>query len=262
MKYTSDHSFHEKVELRNIEESRLLRDCTLRKSRSQHFADISLLPFLLSSALMFNGHESKGLFVELGAVDGFLFSNTIMLEQCYNWTGLLIEAEPKQAKLLINGNRRAEKVHSGICEPSGYIEISGWHQTSGNITGSKGRPHKLTRSSQVPCSPLRDVMKSVGMKRATFLSLDVEGAEWEVIKTVDPRSFDIIFVEADGNDLHKDKKVTEYIQSHGLLLVRYFVLGKNKVFIRPELALTNCGDWCYQSGRNTSKGFKTYMRGN
>jgi hypothetical protein len=38
-----------------------------------------------------------GTFVELGALDGVLFSNTKFYEDTLGWTGVLIEAQPSNA---------------------------------------------------------------------------------------------------------------------------------------------------------------------
>lgn len=41
--------------------------------------------------------KREGFFVEIGALDGEMFSNTYLLEKSLNWTGILIEADPRQA---------------------------------------------------------------------------------------------------------------------------------------------------------------------
>ena len=48
---------------------------------------------------------NKGFFVEAGALDGILLSNTVWLEMYKNWTGLLIEPHPANYKLLVQKNR-------------------------------------------------------------------------------------------------------------------------------------------------------------
>jgi len=45
--------------------------------------------------------------VECGALDGETRSNTLSLEKKYNWQGILIEADPKNFKLLVQKNRKA-----------------------------------------------------------------------------------------------------------------------------------------------------------
>ena len=46
-------------------------------------------------------------FIEAGAMDGELISNTLYLELKYNWTGLLVEPNPSLADKLIKKGRNA-----------------------------------------------------------------------------------------------------------------------------------------------------------
>lgn len=52
-------------------------------------------------------HQTKGFFAECGALDGEYLSNTIDLERKFNWTGLLIEANPHVFEKLLSRNRKA-----------------------------------------------------------------------------------------------------------------------------------------------------------
>ena len=54
------------------------------------------LPTLL--ALVRESAGRGGSFVELGAFDGVTDSNTFLLEKCFDWRGVLIEANPVRAK--------------------------------------------------------------------------------------------------------------------------------------------------------------------
>eukprot|EP00966_Prymnesium_polylepis_P261218 6033600-Prymnesium_polylepis.1 len=69
-------------------------------------------------------------------------------------------------------------------------------------------------------------MMSAGVEKgADFLSLDVEGAEELVIKTVDPAKFRIILVELDQHDPAKNERVSEFLISAGLRRSR----SKNRI---------------------------------
>ena len=104
--------------------------CLRRQQRSQHHEDYLLLPSLLS---LRPPGGSGGTFVELGALDGERFSNTYLLEHCFNWSGLLIEAQPSNAAQLMRSNRpRAVKLHSAVCH----------------------RPHHPTPKHRTPPAPL------------------------------------------------------------------------------------------------------------
>jgi len=55
--------------------------------------------------------KRRGFFVECGAFDGERFSNSLFLERTLDWTGLLIETDPKNFELLKAKNRKAWLVH-------------------------------------------------------------------------------------------------------------------------------------------------------
>ena len=57
--------------------------------------DIHLLPLLLAAA--HRSHKS-GAFLEIGALDGVEASQTMLLEKCYHWPGLLVEGAPRDAR--------------------------------------------------------------------------------------------------------------------------------------------------------------------
>ena len=65
-----------------------------------------------------NGHNfierKPGFFIEAGALDGELISNTMYLELKYNWTGLLVEPNPAYLKPLISKRRNAWIFPSGL----------------------------------------------------------------------------------------------------------------------------------------------------
>ena len=154
--------------------------CTDFHSRSQWSEERLLLPDLLRAA-----GGRPGTFIELGALDGILYSNTLALERCFNWTGLLIEADPvNYAKLRASG-RRAKLVHSGVCDDGiGSITLStGRGATSGEVAEMTGpQLHRLAqrpnashgREVAVPCRSLSRLMDEAGISHAHFLSLDVE----------------------------------------------------------------------------------------
>ena len=88
--------------------------CLLRTRTG--IVDMHLLPLLRSAAASDGGEDGRpGTFVEIGANDGLSGSQTLVLERCYNWTGLLIEGNPGTFARLAKSGRRAAKVQSACC---------------------------------------------------------------------------------------------------------------------------------------------------
>ena len=89
--------------------------CALSTLTSQFGEDRLLLPTLLQAARGGGDGPRAGTFVELGALDGTTWSNTLVLERCFGWRGLLIEANPMNFYKLNQSTRTSHKVHSAVC---------------------------------------------------------------------------------------------------------------------------------------------------
>ena len=192
-----------------------LASCTLKNSGSQLGEDLVVIPTLVHAA-----RGRPGTFVEVGAFTGNSLSNTLALERCFNWTGLLVEGNPDNYKQLLRSGRRGTKIHSAVCragETTVRMTIGGG-PTAGDMSAmsaayvkvwGNGNGASRNRTVNVPCSPLHSLMNKAGMTQADFLSLDVEGAEDKVIDTVRASRFSLAMAEADNYDPPKDERVRQ-----------------------------------------------------
>ena len=81
-------------------------------------------------AKLFRG-KKNGFFIEAGAFDGQVFSNTLLLEMYYNWTGLLIEPNPKAFQELLAKNRKSYAMESCLSVKEEVTEVS--FDVAGNV---------------------------------------------------------------------------------------------------------------------------------
>ena len=226
--------------------------CMVAHTRSQWSEDLLLLPLLL--ALPVN-HQT---FVELGAFNGVSYSNTLALERCFSWHGLLIEANPVSAQRLnasrcgSHGQRRNTCIHAGVCDPAGNISVTKWGQ---EISGSPddmsegylqrwGRwnqafDRKPSARSTVPCRPLAQLAREAALSHVGLLSVDVEGAEDRVLQSTDLSVVSIVMVEADGLDALKDARVHRHLLLSGFQPLPFTV--HNSLLYRRADLLFNPG---------------------
>lgn len=188
--------------------------CAADKSQSYKAEDLLLLPTLLG--LVASQGRSAGTFVELGAFDGVIDSNSYMLQHCFGWTGVLIEASPHNFGLLKMSGREfgAKLWHSGVCDSPGgvlqFAEGAGSPQTSGDFQFLTKTRQMLRRNTtvSVPCRPLSDILSDSALTETIdFLSLDVEGSEAQVLRTVDPARFGVVLLESVGPGTAASRKL-------------------------------------------------------
>ena len=150
-------------------------------------------------------------FIEAGALDGELISNTIYLELKYNWTGLLVEPNPSYLKQLIEKKRNAwifpycispSNVpvvvdFDAVAEYGGIVNfVNGIKKAPGDINNKNisaffaGIP-SWVRTIKLQCFPLYSVLQALGLPTVDYFSLDIEGAEYQVLKTIPFQNTDI-----------------------------------------------------------------------
>jgi len=134
---------------------------------------------------VFKQSVTEGYFVEAGAVNGVLDSNTLLFELRYNWTGLLVEANPANYPPLAVTGRKAWV--APVClslEPRAtFAPFTEDDQLDGGMAGLV--PADATegkRIRQLQCFPLYSLLLAVRAPPVTLLVLDIEGAEYQVLK--------------------------------------------------------------------------------
>jgi FkbM family methyltransferase len=225
-----------KTKLRSY--TRKLRPRVLWRSL-QHFVDpksqyygLHGLDRKLEALLDYDG----GYFVELGANDGVAQSNTLHMERHRGWRGVLVEPVPHnylrccenrsaENRIFCNacvsfdyGERFVEIVYSNLLSaPVGLesdIEDPRQHADFGRQFLAEG---ERVFTFGAVARPLNDLLLEAGAPRSIdLLSLDVEGAELDVLKGVDHAHFRFKYLCIESRS--KDKLV-EYLAAQRYELV-------------------------------------------
>lgn len=167
--------------------------------------------------------KRNGFFIELGAGNGVSLSNSYFFERELGWIGVLIEPEPYSYSMLWN-NRSGFKSNALCSDVSGVEKeflLAG--ATSGIISDSSGywikkniKEGNNSRTKMVTRT-LEEVLDGFPTpKNIDFLSIDVEGHEYEVLKNFPFNKYviDIICIENNSSidetdNIDKAKKLLE-----------------------------------------------------
>ncbi|CAB9520085.1 expressed unknown protein [Seminavis robusta] len=175
------------------------------------------------------GKLCNGTYMEMGALDGIEFSNTHAFHHGLDWKGLLLEASPRNyEKLVKNRPNELALVHAGVCAQASDLHwVEGIWTATGGFLEFATEFHKeklfskkqLEQAQVVRCRPLRDTIKEKLGENVyfDFYSLDIEGAEYAALESLDfdTVSFGMILVEANGQNPIKDMAVKTLLESKG-----------------------------------------------
>ncbi|MDR9365302.1 MAG: FkbM family methyltransferase [Balneolaceae bacterium] len=135
----------------------------------------------------FNEKEN-GYFVDIGAFDGLHISNSYLLETDYNWSGICIEANPKQFHDL-KKNRNVTCLNVCLDQQEGEVEFIQRHVMSGIIDDDLDNTASDDLKGEVisiHTTTLRKVLKENNAPKVIdYLSIDVEGAEERILSEFD-----------------------------------------------------------------------------
>jgi len=151
----------------------------------------------------------NGVFLECGASDGVTLSNSLFFEIHRNWTGILIEANPERLKSLIKTNRNAFVVRAclSVTEKPYLARYTMPNNVGGAVSSSLTEYEiKIFKSYSksrvlpeiyVQCFPLTSILDALNIHHIDYLSLDVEGSEIEILRTVNWRKLtvDVLTIE-------------------------------------------------------------------
>ncbi len=140
--------------------------------------------------------QSKRFYIEAGAWNGEYLSNSLYLEMKLGWKGLLVEPNPQAYKELRAKNRNAislnacfsvtnrpEKVKFDGADVFGGIKDHPVRDQS-IIDLRNGLDNAHRKQYTVQCLPFESVWIALDKPIVDFFSLDVEGAEMDVLKSL------------------------------------------------------------------------------
>jgi len=199
---------------------------------------------------IFKGYKN-GIYVDVGAHDGVSLNNTLFFEKTHNWTG--INVEPIKTvfdKLQIN---RPNNINLNcavfnkdgeaklLCN-KGYTEmISGIKETFDirhlhRLQKENMQMGSSTELIKVDTKRLETICDEHNISHIHYLSIDVEGAEFEVIKSI---NFDKVFIDVIGFENNYNDvsiPIVQYLQDKNFVIIHIsldiFMINQKSTFYK------------------------------
>ena len=157
--------------------------------------------------------ERNGVFLDVGAYDGITASNSYFLERTRGWTGMCIEPLPEQfAKL--RRTRQAICINGCAGLEDGWVDFLPLRDGNEMLSGRMGTfdAAQLERikaaTGGVPAArdvvrvrsyALPGLLRAHGLTRVDFLSLDTEGGELDLLKSLDLQALGVRAITIENN---------------------------------------------------------------
>ncbi len=165
-----------------------------------------------------------GYFVEFGATDGILLSNTYLLEKQFGWTGLCAEPNPDYfAELQKNrtctvsdvciGAQTGQEVDFILADEFGtMVQYAGTdtHAKRREAFQNTGRVLRLRTTSLADFLALHNAPREID-----YLSIDTEGSEFDILEAFPFDRWKIRLISAEHNFTEMRSKIADLLGSHG-----------------------------------------------
>lgn len=193
----------------------------------------------------------NGFFVDVGAHDGISINNTLYFEKYNNWTGINIEPIKSVYDRLIVNRPTNINLNLAVCNNDGTTEFYcnvGYTEMISGIKDDFDQRHlnRLANENQqkgstpeviiVNTKKLETIFDENNVQHVNYLSIDVEGAEFEVIKSI---NFDKVFIDVIGFENNYNDvsiPIIKYLENHNFVVIHLsldiFMINKNSNFYK------------------------------
>ena len=173
--------------------------------------------------LNFYKNKSDGFFIEIGASDGIHLSNTYLLEKDYNWKGICVEPVPEQFELLCKNRPNSLCSNNAVYNESNknlIFDIACCSLLSGisdHIDCHKKTVDNNKKQIIVTTISFNDLLEQFNAPLfIDYLSLDTEGSELEILKSVNLQKYIFGLIDVEHNYVEPRRtQIRELLCSNG-----------------------------------------------
>lgn len=206
--------------------------------KSQHKQDEFIVNY-------FKGKQN-GVFVDIGAHDGITLSNTYVLEKEFNWSGICVEPMHHEYVKCCE-NRNCVVYNCAVYDSNGtekftMLEYDGYpdmlsgiakdisFKHMGHILSEGNRMGAKQKVITVETRILNEILEENKIYEIDFLSVDTEGSELKILKSIDFNKFHIKVVIYENGE--SETPIRDFMTSKGFSFYRR--LGIDDAFINTK----------------------------
>ena len=166
-------------------------------------------------------NQKKGFYLDIGCGHPIKNNNTYLLNK-KGWSGMNIDLDKDNIDLFNSYRKNDVNLSIAVSDKEGETDLFFYHSKSALNTISKQNADfqkaDVSAIKKIKTQTINNIIENSSYKdeKIDFLSIDVEGSELEVLKSID-FSFPIfcIIIEADSRQQEKNKIFGEYLKSNG-----------------------------------------------
>jgi FkbM family methyltransferase len=176
--------------------------------------------------------KQNGVFIDIGAHDGLLLSNTYFFEKFRGWKGICVEPVPSVFEKLAR-NRTSININGCIAPEKGtfrFLEVSGYAEMLSGMLDFYDARHLERIDSEikehggskkiieVPGYDINELLISNGFTAVDYCSIDTEGNEFEILKTIrfDKVSIEVFTIENN----YRSNNIGDFMYANGYELIK------------------------------------------
>jgi FkbM family methyltransferase len=182
--------------------------------------------------LSYFNFKEKGFFIEFGAADGINLSNTFLLEKEFKWDGIVAEPAKKFHDSLFENRNcfietdcvwdktgvKVKFVEDGLLSTIDEFKCKDMHSRNSNV------------NYMVNTISLNNLLEKYDApKIIDYLSIDTEGSEYEILKSLDFKTYTFKIITVEHNYTENRDKIYNLLTENG--------------FKRVYTEITDYDDW-------------------
>ena len=241
----------EKNYIKNLEQTekyKILIKELIIKSQSYKFKTLQIKSQNLQDLITLDlfGFKNNGIFIEAGACDGILNSNTYLLEKEFSWSGLLVEPlNDYFIELKKNRNVNCENyaLYSNNSKDAKFLmtDLNDLSTLKGfETTDIHDENRKKNMEISVKTVTLAHLLDNLSFpNEIDFLSLDTEGSELEILKAFNFEKYIIKVICVEHNQNKNRKLIQEYLEQKKYIRIEFPIIDIDDFYIHNSFEPKN-----------------------